>query len=169
MKATFVRYFGAFSGTGEIEAVAVDDALGYVYYADEGNGIRKYHADPDHRDAASELAHFGRTGFRADREGIAIYAGRRRNRIHRLHRPTRRQQRVPHLPTRGRARQTARSQHSAEDRARRGRLDRRTRDHISTARPEIPPRTNGRDEQRRAEFSALPLGRRYAAAVGPCL
>jgi 3-phytase len=76
VKATFVRYFGRFSGTGEIEAVAVDDALGYVYYADEGNGIHKYHADPDHRNSADELAHFGRTGFRADREGIAIYAER---------------------------------------------------------------------------------------------
>jgi len=51
----------------------VDDALGYVYYADEGNGFHKYHADPDHPEAARELAHFGRTGFRADREGIAIY------------------------------------------------------------------------------------------------
>ena len=34
--------------TGEIEAVVVDDALGYVYYSDEQHGIRKYHADPDH-------------------------------------------------------------------------------------------------------------------------
>ncbi len=74
VKATFVRYFGRFSGTGEIEAVAVDDALGYVYYADEGDGIHKYHADPEHAEAARELAHFGRDGFRADREGIAIYA-----------------------------------------------------------------------------------------------
>lgn len=74
VKAVFVRYFGAFSGAGEIEAVAVDDALGYVYYADEGDGIHKYHADPDHPEAARELAHFGKTGFRADREGIAIYA-----------------------------------------------------------------------------------------------
>ena len=73
VKASFVRYFGKFSGEGEIEAVAVDDALGYVYYADEGDGIHKYHADPEHADAARELAHFGRTGFRADREGIAIY------------------------------------------------------------------------------------------------
>ena len=73
-KATFVRYFGTFSGTGEIEAVAVDDALGHVYYADEGNGIHKYHADPDHKDAARELAHFGTSGFKSDREGIAIYA-----------------------------------------------------------------------------------------------
>ncbi len=73
VRAVRVRSFGRFSGTGEIEAVAVDDALGYVYYADEGNGIHKYHADPDHPDAARELAHFGQAGFSADREGIAIY------------------------------------------------------------------------------------------------
>ena len=77
--ATFVRRFGTFSGTtvreeNEIEAVAVDDALGYVYYADEADGIHKWHADPEHPDAARELAHFARTGFRGDREGIAIYA-----------------------------------------------------------------------------------------------
>lgn len=74
VKLSFVRFFGSFSGSGEIEAVAVDDELGFVYYADEGNGIHKYHADPDHPDAGRELAWFGRTGFQADREGIAIYA-----------------------------------------------------------------------------------------------
>lgn len=74
VKGTKVREFGAFSGSGEIEAITVDDALGYVYYADEGNGIHKWHADPDHPDAARELAHFGQTGFHADREGIAMYA-----------------------------------------------------------------------------------------------
>jgi 3-phytase len=74
VNAALVREFGRFSGQGEIEAVAVDDALGYVYYADEGDGIHKYHADPDHPEAARELAHFGKTGFQADREGIAIYA-----------------------------------------------------------------------------------------------
>ncbi|MBM3735011.1 MAG: phytase [Acidobacteria bacterium] len=74
INARFVRYFGSFSGTGEIEAVAVDDAPGFVYYADEGDGIHKYAADPDGAAAGTELAHFGRTGFRGDREGIAIYA-----------------------------------------------------------------------------------------------
>jgi 3-phytase len=74
VKAVFIRYFGVFSGgDAEIEAVAVDDALGYVYYADEGDGIHKYHADADHPEADRELAHFGRTGFQSDREGIAIY------------------------------------------------------------------------------------------------
>ncbi|RPI22288.1 MAG: phytase [Acidobacteria bacterium] len=74
VKAQKVRDFGRFSGVGEIEAVAVDDDLGYVYYADEGNGIHKYHADPDHPQAGVELAHFGRDGFKLDREGIAIFA-----------------------------------------------------------------------------------------------
>jgi 3-phytase len=73
VKATKVREFGRFSGKGEIEAIAVDDELGYVYYADEGDGIHKWHADPDHPKSASELAHFGRDGFRGDREGIALY------------------------------------------------------------------------------------------------
>jgi 3-phytase len=73
VKAVKVREFGSFSGAGEIEAIAVDDAPGFVYYADEGDGIHKWHADPDHPGAATELAHFGKTGFLADREGIAIY------------------------------------------------------------------------------------------------
>jgi 3-phytase len=74
LRGVKVREFGVFSGAGEIEAIAVDDALGYVYYADEGDGIHKWHADPDHPQANAELAHFGREGFRGDREGIAIYA-----------------------------------------------------------------------------------------------
>ncbi len=74
VRTVAVRRFGVFSGKAEIEAVAVDDALGYVYYADEGDGIHKWHADPDHPDAARELAHFGRTGYQGDHEGLAIYA-----------------------------------------------------------------------------------------------
>lgn len=72
--ATFVRRFGRFSGSGEIEAVAVDDEAGEVYYADEGDGIHKWPADPDRKEGATELAHFAREGFAGDREGIAIYA-----------------------------------------------------------------------------------------------
>lgn len=77
---TLVRRFGAFSDArnaegepGEIEAVVVDDELGFVYYADEAFGIHKWHADPEHADAARELAVFGTTGYEADREGLAIY------------------------------------------------------------------------------------------------
>jgi 3-phytase len=71
---TFVRRFGNFSGSKEIEAVVVDDALGFVYYAEEDTGIHKWHADPDAPDAGRELALFGRTGYLGDREGLGIYA-----------------------------------------------------------------------------------------------
>jgi 3-phytase len=78
LQATKVREFGSFSGVdelgdGEIEAIAVDDELGYVYYSDERAAIRKYRADPDAPDADVELAAFGTEGFREDREGISIY------------------------------------------------------------------------------------------------
>jgi len=68
-----VRRFGQFSGRKEIEAIAVDRSLGFVYYSDETFGIRKYHADPDHPDAEKELAVFGTSGFVSDHEGIGIY------------------------------------------------------------------------------------------------
>ncbi len=73
LTATHVRTFGAYSGKKEIEAIAVDQQLGYVYYSDETVGIRKYYADPDRSDAAKELALFGTTGFVSDHEGIAVY------------------------------------------------------------------------------------------------
>ncbi|HNS73307.1 MAG TPA: phytase [bacterium] len=71
--ATKVREFGLYSGVKEIEAIAVDDELGYVYYSDEQVGVRKYYADPDHAGGNSELALFAREGFTADLEGISIY------------------------------------------------------------------------------------------------
>ncbi len=69
--ATIVRSFGTYSGEKEIEAIAVDDEYGYVYYSDEGVGIRKYHADPDQTN--EELALFATTGIADDHEGISIY------------------------------------------------------------------------------------------------
>ena len=98
VKATFVRRFGAFSGVGEIEAVAVDDELGYVYYADEGTGIHKWLADPDAPDANRELALFGTTGYEQDREGIGIYAMPGRQGIHRLGRSAAGRERLSRLP-----------------------------------------------------------------------
>ncbi|WP_417884861.1 phytase [Zunongwangia sp.] len=65
-----VRKFGLFSGKKEIEAIAVDDELGFVYCSDEGNGIRKYYAEPDMGN--EELALFGGNHFTDDIEGIAI-------------------------------------------------------------------------------------------------
>ncbi|WP_109832720.1 phytase [Reichenbachiella versicolor] len=68
-----VRKFGKFSGGhGEIEAIAVDDQMGYIYYSDEWFGIRKYYVDPAMGD--EELASFGLDGFKEDREGISIYS-----------------------------------------------------------------------------------------------
>ncbi|WP_460543788.1 phytase [Echinicola sediminis] len=66
-----VRKFGAFSGKKEIEAIAVDEQLGYIYYSDEGVGVRKYHADPVKGN--EELALFATEGFVKDHEGISIY------------------------------------------------------------------------------------------------
>ncbi|MFD2570298.1 phytase [Spirosoma soli] len=71
VKAAFVRKFGTYSGKKEIESIAVDNELGYVYYSDEGVGVRKYYADPEKGNA--ELALFAKTGFTEDHEGISIY------------------------------------------------------------------------------------------------
>ena len=71
ISAKLVRKFGDFSGQGEIEAIAVDNELGYIYYSDEGHGIRKYYADPSKGN--KELAVFGLNNFAEDREGISIY------------------------------------------------------------------------------------------------
>lgn len=71
LSATLVRKFGNYSGKKEIEAIAVDAELGYVYYSDEQFGIRKYYADPEKGN--KELALFGTSGFAGDHEGISIY------------------------------------------------------------------------------------------------
>ena len=71
VKATLVRKFGMFSGNKEIEAIAVDDELGYIYYSDEGVGVRKYYADPEKGN--EELALFATEGFTDDHEGISIF------------------------------------------------------------------------------------------------
>ncbi|TXK46806.1 phytase [Pontibacter qinzhouensis] len=71
IKATVVRKFGQYSGQKEIEAIAVDNELGYIYYSDEGIGVRKYYADP--AKGNNELALFATTGFGKDHEGISIY------------------------------------------------------------------------------------------------
>ncbi|MBN1543350.1 phytase [candidate division KSB1 bacterium] len=73
VKGVKVRQFGNYSGIKEIEAIAVDDEAGYVYFSDEGVGVRKYAADPDAPDAQKELALFATEGFVDDHEGISIY------------------------------------------------------------------------------------------------
>jgi 3-phytase len=71
VQATLVRKFGQYSGLKEIESIAVDDQLGYVYYSDEGKGVHQYYADPEKGN--KELALFATTGFTEDHEGISIY------------------------------------------------------------------------------------------------
>ena len=73
LTAVKVRTFGSYSGSKEIEAVAIDAEREHVYYSDEGAGIRKYYADPAHPRAAQELALFGQSGWTGDREGLAIH------------------------------------------------------------------------------------------------
>ena len=92
VKVTFVRYFGGFSGVGEIEAVAVDDALGYVYYADEGDGIHKYQADPDHPEGRPRAGSFRPHGLSCRSRRDRNLRAQRRYRLHRLYGPDRGEQ-----------------------------------------------------------------------------
>jgi len=73
VKGTKVRSFGTYSGLKEIESIAVDDQLGYVYYSDEQYGVRKYQADPDAPDADKELGIIYTQDYLKDNEGISIY------------------------------------------------------------------------------------------------
>ena len=71
IKGQLVRKFGAFSGNKEIESIVVDNDLGYVYYSDEGVGVRKYYAHPD--SSNTQLALFATEGVKEDHEGLSIY------------------------------------------------------------------------------------------------
>lgn len=77
VKANLLRKFGKFSGKKEIEAIAVDDEMGFVYYSDEGFGIRKYYANPNK--GIEEISIFGGEHFKEDIEGIAIATYRQDN------------------------------------------------------------------------------------------
>jgi 3-phytase len=70
IQTKLVRKFGDFSGKKEIEAIAVDAEMGFIYYSDEGHGIRKYYAEPSKGN--EEISCFGRDYFLEDMEGIAI-------------------------------------------------------------------------------------------------
>jgi 3-phytase len=66
-----VRDLGEFSGSGEIEAVLVDDEDGRVYYSDEEAGIRWAWCDP----AKTGGGIFAEDGYEGDREGLAVWPG----------------------------------------------------------------------------------------------
>jgi len=71
VKATLKRKLGFYSGKKEIESIAVDNELGYIYHSDEQYGIHKSYAHPDSSNV--ELALFGQSGFTSDIEGISFY------------------------------------------------------------------------------------------------
>jgi len=71
VEGMLVRKFGRFSGKKEIESIAVDQQLGFVYYSDERAGIRQYYADPEKGN--EQLSIFGVGEFKGDSEGISIY------------------------------------------------------------------------------------------------
>lgn len=71
VQGTLVRKFGFYSGLKEIESIAVDNELGFVYHSDETFGVHKSYAHPDSSNV--ELALFGTMGFTNDLEGISIY------------------------------------------------------------------------------------------------
>lgn len=71
VKGNLVRKFGKYSGIKEIEAIAVDNENGYIYYSDEQYGVHKYYAEPSKGN--EELALFATSGFKDDHEGISIY------------------------------------------------------------------------------------------------
>jgi 3-phytase len=74
VRAVKVRELGAITLGSEVEAVAVDDALGLVYYAEEPRAIHEWAANPDDPRASTEIGQLGRAGFQGDREGLAVYA-----------------------------------------------------------------------------------------------
>lgn len=71
ISAELIRKFGKYSGIKEIESIAIDDALGYVYYSDEKFGVHQYYADASK--GKKEIALFGKEDFTRDIEGISIY------------------------------------------------------------------------------------------------
>ncbi|WP_370896438.1 phytase [Chryseobacterium gossypii] len=71
MAGEVVRKFGKYSGLKEIESIAVDDEMGYIYYSDERFGVHQYYADP--AKGNEELLVFGQGDFKSDVEGISIY------------------------------------------------------------------------------------------------
>jgi len=70
-----IRALGKYSGTKEIEAIVVDDELGYVYYSDENVGVRKYYADA--QKGNEELAVFAQDGILEDHEGLSVFKGKK--------------------------------------------------------------------------------------------
>ncbi len=71
---SFVRRLGSFSGLdkdggGEIEAMAVDQGAGMLYFSDELSAIKRIPADPASKQGEFS---FGRDAYQGEREGLAV-------------------------------------------------------------------------------------------------
>lgn len=71
VESQLIRKFGKYSQKKEVEAICVDNKMGFVYCSDEGVGIRKYYANPEKGNAEIQL--FGENSFQKDNEGISMY------------------------------------------------------------------------------------------------
>lgn len=71
VKGTQIRIIGI--NKSLIGGIVVDDALGYLYIAEEDSGIHKHYADPEK--SSERLAFFAREdGIVGNRSGLALYA-----------------------------------------------------------------------------------------------
>jgi len=71
VKGTEVRKVGLNKTLAD--GIVIDDALGYLYFAEEDSGIHKHYADPERGDA--RLAFFARDdGIINNRSGLALYS-----------------------------------------------------------------------------------------------
>lgn len=64
--------FGKYSGSGEIEAIAVEDKKGWVAYSDEGYGIQVYSIASILNGKPNLIATLGTEGYMGDREGLVF-------------------------------------------------------------------------------------------------
>ncbi|NQT87186.1 phytase [bacterium] len=72
VKGSLVRRFARGLVRTRVEGMVADDELGFLYAADEGRAVLKFHADP--RKGSGLIRTFATgDGIRGDREGIAIY------------------------------------------------------------------------------------------------
>lgn len=72
-QGSLVRSFGASRIQSFVEGMVVDDHPGYLYCADEQEGILKFFADPDKKDDSLLYKFARKDGISGDREGMTIY------------------------------------------------------------------------------------------------
>lgn len=73
VKGEYVRALGNGIIQDVVEGMAADDALGYLYAAEEGRAVRKFYADPASGKSEQITAFASDDGIDGDREGVAVY------------------------------------------------------------------------------------------------